>query len=77
MELLQTICYLTDPCDSIERLISILHFLVKMKLRMQTETNTYRTWSTVIAVNDFGIEPQRLLLLRRLCPAQKLKDVSN
>jgi hypothetical protein len=37
MELLQTNCYLTDPYNSIEHLISILHFLIRMKLQMETE----------------------------------------
>jgi hypothetical protein len=30
------------------------------------KNKTYRTWRAVIVVNDFGIEPERLLLLRRL-----------
>jgi hypothetical protein len=68
MELLLTICCSTDPYKLTEIFLLICGFLImprKMTWK-NWKANTYRTWRAVIAVNDLGIVPERLLLLRRL-----------
>lgn len=46
----------------------------KRKLINKEKINiTYRTWRAVMLVKDFGIEPERLLLLSRLHKFSKVK----
>jgi hypothetical protein len=60
---------LFDRSLQINRNILLIRGFLVMPRKMTWKTrkaNTYRTWRAVIAVNDLGIVPERLLLLRRL-----------